>query len=229
MPGYIIHLAEGSLILRLWNNAVSDDFKNQFLIGCLLPDTRLSSKKRFSHFWNKEEMKYLARKPDLSIFLNKYGNQLKDPIVLGYYAHLMLDVVFIDHYWADEFCFTDENGNEEKIWDKVKNVTIKSYGTTLPINRFLSEEYYYGDYSRTNEYYIEKYKIEFPKKIKFTSPISEVKAEDMRIIYNNLEEYCMNGKYEEAFHLKAFNLEKLDGMVYREAEKFVEKMQQIYK
>jgi hypothetical protein len=223
MPGYIIHLAHGMNIiseLEKKNFKIGNDWKNRFLTGILLPDTKITGSKKESHFWNEKSIPLLARKPDISLFLKKYKNKSDNPIVMGYYAHLLLDVHFIDDYWADEFEFYNKNDEIEDIFDKVTYVKIKNTKETVPIKQFLSIDYYYGDYSKTNEYYIQKYNIRFPDMIFYENPIEEVDIKDMRYVFDNLNEYCIGGSVEDVEKLKVFNLAKLDDIIEKNTDIF---------
>lgn len=223
MPGYIIHLAEAERIIEKisGNFSVTDDWRNKFLTGCLLPDTKPYGKdKRETHFWNEEVIPNLARKPDTKIFLEKYKDKLENPIVSGYYAHLLLDVHFIDIYWKNEFYFMDENRQEEKLYDKVKYVRINETGEVVPVEKFLSLEYYYGDYSAMNEYYIQKYNIKIPVNIYYDNPIKEADISQMDGIYYNLKKYCLGGKVDDIKKLRVFNIEKLSNLIDKSADEF---------
>lgn len=226
MPGYIIHLAEGEKIIERLSKKINlektdKNWRNKFLIGCLLPDTKTIGKdKRETHFWNENIIPNLARKPDTSLFLKKYSVKISDPIVSGYYAHLLLDVHFIDIYWEREFYFMDKSMKEEKLFDKVKFVRINEKNETVDIKDFLSLKYYYGDYSNMNEYYIQKYGVKFPENIKYDNPVSEADIENMDSIFENLEKYCLNGDVEYIKKLKVFNIEKLNKLIDDSADEF---------
>jgi hypothetical protein len=191
--------------------------RNAFLTGCILPDTGLGSEKRYSHFWNEDMLKYLVRKPDMELFLSKYGDRLDTPLMLGYYAHLRLDLRFIDEYWAEEFRFFDKDMQPETLYEKIAFVRVKHSGETLPIKEFLSEKYYYGDYSKSNEYYIKKYNIVFPERRHYDCCISEVDTEGLGTVYKNLDTYCVGGNYDDIKRLKVFDVEKLDKMIENES------------
>ncbi len=99
MPGFIIHLAEASMIMNRIGKDLDSDWKQEFLFGNLLPDTRLGGDKAISHFWSAEGAENIARAPKLSLFLEKYGHRLNEPVILGYYTHLYLDERYVDEYW----------------------------------------------------------------------------------------------------------------------------------
>ncbi len=94
MPGFVIHLAEAIVIMESMKKKPDDAWRQDFLLGSLLPDTRLGEHKAVSHFWGCGQEEYIARAPKLSLFLEKYRHRLDEPAILGYYAHLYLD----EHY-----------------------------------------------------------------------------------------------------------------------------------
>ena len=95
MPGFIIHLTEAAMIMEHMKKQPDSDWKQEFLLGNLLPDTRLGKDKAISHFWAPEGWENIARAPKLSRFLEKYGDRLNEPVILGYYAHLYLDERYV--------------------------------------------------------------------------------------------------------------------------------------
>lgn len=225
MPGYIIHLAEANLIISEAEKKypLDNKWKNKFLIGSLLPDTKITGHKKESHFWNEDEIHLLAKKPDIDIFLKKYGSKLENPIVLGYFAHLILDVQFISSYWKNEFVFMDSENKEEEIFDKVKKVYVRNFDYTIDINKFLSADYYYGDYSRTNTYYIDKYKIVLPEYKEYDNPVEETDIKDMKAVFENIKKYCMEGSISDAQKVNVFSLERLDSLIENCAAEFAGK------
>lgn len=178
MPGYVIHLAVAEKLIdacnigkktRLWPEdrlRSEEDSINRFLLGSIVPDTKKGSLKKESHFWSDETMSHFQRKPDLEAFLAAYGRDLSDPFVFGYYAHLYLDYKFVSEYWRSHFSFFDDNMQSTDAFDSVRWVkcaeTLRDTGSPVPRERFFSEAYYYGDYSRMNDYVMQAYDIRMP-------------------------------------------------------------------
>ena len=52
MPGFIIHLAEATMIIDYMKKKPDTKWCYEFLMGSLLPDTRLGDEKKFSHFFH---------------------------------------------------------------------------------------------------------------------------------------------------------------------------------
>lgn len=165
MPGYVMHLAEAGQILDTLRERmkVSHDWEQRFLTGTLLPDTRLKDEKRFSHFWNPEQLELLALAPDLSIFLDKYQWRLKDPVILGYLAHLHLDARYVRDYWPTVIAFYGAQGEPEVRKDKITDVEMNHLHRRVPVRSFFSPEYYYGEYTKLNGYFIDKYHLTVPE------------------------------------------------------------------
>ena len=153
MPGYIMHLAEGRLLephLVQSGLLKGERALSLFQNGLLLPDTKRKKEKQISHFWNENDLDKLAIAPDLELFYKKYQKRLHEPALLGYWAHLHLDNCFVKVFWPDNFCFLDEAGNEQELWDRIRQVKLKRTGQIVPVNDFYSKDWYYGDYSRMN-------------------------------------------------------------------------------
>ena len=156
MPGYLIHLAEAELILDKMRKLrqTDDAFEQAFLTGTLLPDTRLKGEKRFSHFWDPDKLECLALGPDLARFTDKYGQRLNEPVMLGYLAHLHLDARYVTEYWPTVMAFYGCTGEPEYRKAHIAEVEIKRLQKCVPVSQFFSIDYYYGDYTKLNGYFI---------------------------------------------------------------------------
>lgn len=216
MPGYVIHLAVASKIIER-KEIVDKVYINDFILGNIIPDSMPREQKKASHFWDDETYKNLNRIPNLQVFLDKYGNKLNDPFVLGYYSHLMLDNLFVSNYWGEHFQMLDEDGKEENSYEGVAYFRMKQDGREYPRDMFLSDELYYGDYDRMYPYILERYNIYLPelgnKKI---IPINEIDysnsfrcLSDMINKVQDLKDAVINGEYNIKEKLKIFELEHI--------------------
>ena len=88
----------------------------------------------------------------LTRFLQKYSFLLSDSSVLGYYFHLYIDRKFFKDFIPQVVEFYDKNGQITDIRDEVATVYIQKSQTSIPFSKYLTEEYYYGDYTRMNTY-----------------------------------------------------------------------------
>lgn len=162
MPGYVMHLAVAEQLIDTCH--ITDIKKcNRIRIGSIVPDIKKGSEKKKSHFWTDEEFIRFARKPDLQMFMDKYGNRIWEPYIFGYYAHLYMDYRFMVEYWPLHYKFYDENMQPIDVYDKVKWVQYIDGDELIPRQDFFSEQYYYGDYNRMNRYMIQHYEIQTPQ------------------------------------------------------------------
>lgn len=223
MPGYIMHLAEGRLLephLVQRGLLKGERALSLFQNGLLLPDTKRKKEKQISHFWNENDLDKLAIAPDLELFYKKYQQRLHEPALLGYWAHLHLDNCFVKVFWPDNFCFLDEAGNEQELWDRIRQVKLKKTGQIVPVNDFYSKDWYYGDYSRMNSRFIREYSITIPAvEDGCADAIEEVSAQDLYIVKKELTELCAHREKNEP--LRVFSPEGLDVFLKETAEKFL--------
>lgn len=226
MPGYVIHLAEAELILDNIRNKqqIDDAFEQAFLTGTLLPDTRLKGEKRFSHFWDPEQLDRLALGPDLNRFTDKYEHRLNEPVMLGYLAHLHLDTRYVQEYWPTVMAFYGCKGQIEYRKAYIAEVEVKRLKKRVPVNQFFSTDYYYGDYTKLNGYFVQKYHLRVPEWENIPMlPPDEVHLQDMQMIIRELEHLtgqCHVGDEEE---IKVFDLASLEKFMALSAEDFCDK------
>ena len=130
--------------------------------------------------------------PDLTRFLQKYSSLLANPSVLGYYFHLYIDRKFFKDFIPQVVEFYDKNGQITDIRDEVATVYIQKSQTSIPFSKYLTEEYYYGDYTRMNTYLVNQYKIPLDLNPEVVNPgISEIcyKVFPLEKLLLALEEY----------------------------------------
>lgn len=224
MPGYVMHLAEAGQILEKVRERteVSREWEQQFLTGTLLPDTRLRDEKRFSHFWNPGQLELLALAPDLSIFLNKYRQRLGEPVILGYLAHLHLDARYVSDYWPTVIAFYGAQGEPEVRKDKITDVEMNHLHKKVPVNNFFSPEYYYGEYTKLNGYFIDKYHLAVPEWEWIEGfCMDEVRLEDMERVCRELS--CLLRLYHagDEKDIQIFDLDCLETFMTGVADEFV--------
>lgn len=109
MASVIIHLAVAKKVNELLKRKQNDLF-----LGAMAPDAAklVGSSRKISHFITNPN----SDTPELNIFLDKYKNDLDDTFVLGYFIHLVTDVL-----WFDEFLvnFVNENVITTKTGEKL--------------------------------------------------------------------------------------------------------------
>lgn len=166
MPGYVMHLAVAERVIEICGIKDSKDI-NDLKIGSIIPDALTRSNKKQSHFWDDDIYKCFVRKPNLDMFLQKYGaynqSRLNEPYIFGYYCHLHLDRRFIEEYWHNHFKFYDDNMEEACGFDEVRKVLLIGSGKLYDRSDFFSDKYYYGDYDIMNQYMLGKYNISTPE------------------------------------------------------------------
>lgn len=229
MPGYIIHLAEAKMIFNILKEKdktrerCSEEWLQKFSYGVLLADTASGKGKAYSHFWNKERTNYIVMTPQVDRFLNKYNVSMDTPELLGYLAHLDLDLKFWNEYIKKCVQFQDENGMQTENIRVVKSVFIKKTGKTISPEDFFSSEYLYGDYTKLNKYFINKYSLIIPKyNMEYKNIVQEVNNKDMKKLLLNLKSYIKE-EDEDSFSLKVFSKASLEQFVKLTSEQFCEK------
>ncbi len=230
MPGYVMHLAVAEQIIEICHITKMEDC-NELRIGSIVPDTRKGNEKRKSHFWTDEEYIRFARKPDLHMFMNKYGKSLANPYIFGYYAHLYMDYHFVMKYWPLHYMFYDKNMQPADIYDDVEWVRYIDTNELILRQDFFSEQYYYGDYNRMNRYMLLYYGIKTPEyksDIIEAGGVEEVEGEEsdqaLKKMISFLEHEAASGEPEKLQDaqtiqrsLKAFSLQGIRQLIEQTA------------
>ncbi|MEE1087253.1 MAG: hypothetical protein U0L05_08880 [Schaedlerella sp.] len=204
MPGYILHLAAAKILLDKYNISVN---KNNFYVGTLLPDA--VSEKSASHFRAKERSGKMVEYPELDVFSEKYGSLFNDSSVLGYYYHLYIDRKFFTEYYPRVLKYLNWKLEEETEKEKVVYACVLRTGEILPLKKFLSEEYYYGDFTRMNTWLVEKFQLPLHLNTQIKNPgIKEVDYRNVESVLGQLQGY-LEVPAEEAEHLRVFDKEDL--------------------
>ena len=228
MPGFVIHLAEAIVIMESMKKKPDEAWRQDFLLGSLLPDTRLGEHKAVSHFWGCGQEEYIARAPKLSLFLEKYRHRLDEPAILGYYAHLYLDEHYVCRFWPKVLSFEDKNGCIQSKKDKITQVELKHSGEKVPFEKFFSPEYYYGDYTRCNHWFVEKFHIKPPEYRNMELlGMNEVQPEALKDVLEELEYLFSRGCIGDEKWMKVFDLAELEAFVRDTAEAFCRHMEDL--
>ena len=217
MPGYILHLTAAKMF---WNQAKNRKLynENDFYVGNLLPDA--TSDKRISHFRNPEYYENMIEYPDLDMFLSKYRDCLHDSAAHGYYFHLYVDRCYFKEYFPAHFISLDANSNVSTKLSEVTQFRVISTGEVIPRERFFSEEYYYGDFTKMNNYLIERFGLRFDFDVpKGERVIQEINYEDIDFVLKNLSEFTKT-PLEAVNDLRVFDLEDLLAFLKRIVEEW---------
>lgn len=204
MPGYILHLTAAKILLNKGQLKVNE---NDFYIGNLLPDA--VSEKSQSHFRLKERYGKMVEYPELDLFLDKYKGLLYDSSVLGYYYHLYIDRKFFTEYYPRVLKYLNADMKEEVEREKVQWTYVCRTGEILPVQKFLSKEYYYGDFTRMNTWLVEQFQLPLDLDTRVKNPgIEEVDYQQVETVLEELKGY-LGVPAEAAYDLKVFDLQDL--------------------
>ena len=206
MPGFILHLTAARMFLDAFPMKDERDV-DFFMTGAFLPD--VSSDKFHSHFRDPALTDRMVEIPDLERFLASYKDKLDDPLIFGYYFHLYVDRRFFLEYLPKIVTYMDSTHTITPVKAEVTLARIQKSGKILPLSKFLSDEYYYGDYTRMNTYLIERYHLPSNYHIDFPDPkIPGVDYEGIPSFIEMMKGY-LTVPLEDAFSLQVFDLEDI--------------------
>ena len=224
MPGYILHLTAAKMYLDNILNKNPDDAlyrdpqqQNDFYIGNLLPDSvKGCEEKAVSHFRDPAYRDCMMEWPHPDRFVRKYEDRMNGAdgaVYRGYLFHLYIDRCFFRDYIPEVVTFYNEIGRETEIRSEITEVLLNKSGERIPPERYLSEEYYYGDYTKMNTRLIRKYDLPSDLKPGADPGIEEA---DYAGIYRILDELERYSKIPEcaADGLKVFDLDGLTAFLH---------------
>lgn len=145
MASAIIHIA----VAKKVNEVLNIKPENHLLLGAIAPDIAkmVGSERYISHFIDESDKEHTSI-PNIDNFLRKYKKYLNNPYELGYYIHLLTDVL-----WFKEYLPNIANEEESIIYNK-EGIPIK-----------VDEEEYtrilYNDYTRMNVEVVDYYGMDF--------------------------------------------------------------------
>ena len=149
MPSIIFHLTEAKLITQHLREASADypfthihGWQNDFTIGSILPDAIPRPLKYKTHFWHPSDFSHVVIAPDLNLWQKTYPNTLKEPMLIGYLAHLHLDYLYFTEYLPSIVRFLNEQGLDETESLKAVSVQIRQTGEQMPVMTFFSKDYF---------------------------------------------------------------------------------------
>lgn len=221
MPGYILHLTAAKMYLDKQTPASplrqDEEEQNDFYIGNLLPDTVCTKNK--SHFRDSAYRGRMMEWPHPERFRRKYSGRMNEAVYQGYYFHLCIDKYFFRDYIPEVVTFYDDSGRETDQRDEIRNVLIKKSGECVAVERYLSEDYYYGDYTKMNTWLCEKYSLPDGLRPGKASGIAEADDSGVERILAEIEEY-RKVPADAVKDLKVFEPESLTAFL----EKTVQRM-----
>lgn len=108
MPCWSIHL----LVAKRVSERLNLD-KDLFYYGNLIPDVDCNEKinRKKTHYYDTNlyfDFCSKARKIDIDKFLSDYKNVIKNPLILGYYSHLLADNYYNEIFYSKKWVMDDE-------------------------------------------------------------------------------------------------------------------------
>lgn len=220
LPGFVIHIIHGKLILERMCKIFDEEQKDCFMMGILMADSNKGHKKDVSHFISADSRNSILKTPDLKLFVSKYRKYLSEPFVMGYLAHLYLDKVFFEKFFTEYILFQDSNGHETMNEQEIQKVYLSRQNRYVSVDELFSEEYLYGDYTHLNNALIAKYSLKIPCGVMCENHIEEVEPENFRYIQADLEKYFSLPSSENV-ELKIFCQSELENFISCQADSFV--------
>ena len=220
MPGYILHLTAAKMYLDRLTYEDPEDLlcrdpkqQNDFYIGNLLPDTVTSREaKAVSHFRDPAYKECMMEWPHPDRFIEKYPDRMREAVYRGYLFHLYIDRCFFRDYIPEVAGFYDVHGKETGIRDEIAEVCLKKSGACVPLKSYLSEEYYYGDYTKMNTRLCRQFSLPAELKAGADPGIEEADYSGIGRILDELERFRQVPE-SAVEDLKVFDLDSLIGFL----------------
>lgn len=165
--------------------------------------------KAVSHFRDPAFQNRMLEWPKPKWFCQKYPDYMSDPVCRGYWLHLLVDKYFLRDYIPRVARFLDSEGKETQIRAEVAWVEIQKSGERIPLELYLSEEYYYGDYTRMTTWLAKTYDLPDTLETVGDSVIEEADCREVPEIMEQLLRYRKTVPVEAAGELKVFEMEEL--------------------
>ena len=138
-----------------------------------------------------------------------YLEYLSDPVCRGYWLHLMVDKYFLRDYIPRVARFLNSEGKETQIRADVTWVEIQKSGERIPLELYLSEEYYYGDYTRMTTWLARTYALPDMLDPVRESVIEEADCCEVQEIMERLAKYKEAVPDDAVQELRVFDAEEL--------------------
>lgn len=183
MPCWSIHLG----VCKEVNNEIELD-NDLIYFGCILPDIL---DKKYSHYYENYTI-------NIDGFLNDYKDRMNNPLIMGYYIHLLTDLFYNDYVDKHSFLFKDNKIQGIKLFDgKIINSDDYKY----------CRDFKQDDFKNYGYYLISNGLLEFPKDIdKIDNNLKELNISlDKNIIINKVNDFY-NGNF---YNYNSFNGYKL--------------------
>ena len=244
MPSFAIHNICGLELLNKLD--VSDEDKNKFIIGNILPDVNrvnnyrnlddlgkrraIQKRKKETHF--RDNMDKIVELPNCNEFLKKYKNDIKEDIVtLAYFFHLYTDYYYFKNLFSNILTFYDEDMKETNLKINFKYVKINKTGEVILGSEFFNKNNpkgIYKEYTRCNSYLAKKHRFrvdtlklyDYVDQYGFLTNIDETNSLYAYYAIRKLEKYVNEIDVKDNVQLLIFNGEELDLLVKNVVDSF---------
>ncbi|MBD7943236.1 hydrolase [Psychrobacillus sp. Sa2BUA9] len=203
MGSRIMHSIIGEKIAE----GLSMEDKTSFLLGSIAPDAVFShEEKNFSHFFIGEVQDY-SRSVDYKGFIHKYNSQLENPYILGYFAHLIADDIWLRGFnlsWLRNRMNADEGlyklyHNDFRL---LNGKLLEHYGFTNKLRKIFSQYPAIIDLDEVSSKDVEK----------FASYVLEDMNYDKEVLNEKLNVFTFNqiiGYIETSIELGIMNIKPI--------------------
>ena len=194
MASFVIHHVAGIEFLKQieknYNISLTEEQKNQFLLGNLIVDStklkfkipkglcfdevtllkreysmKLQEEKISTHFRNHEDKDMCIQTPIVENFINKYEDIIKvDFSALGYLYHLYTDKIFFNNLFKESFECLDKNKLPTIYSKDLKFIKITKNGIIYSFTDVFSKDSnvsIYNDYTLMNHILLNHYNVSF--------------------------------------------------------------------
>lgn len=194
MASFVIHHVAGIEFLKQieknYNISLTEEQKNQFLLGNLIVDStklkfkipkglcfdevtllkreysmKLQEEKISTHFRNHEDKDMCIQTPIVENFINKYEDIIKvDFSALGYLYHLYTDKIFFNNLFKESFECLDKNKLPTIYSKDLKFIKITKNGIIYSFTDVFSKDSnvsIYNDYTVMNKILLNHYNVSF--------------------------------------------------------------------
>lgn len=171
MPTWNVHLAVAKKIAK----ELKLEEKDIFMLANLFPDYDKVDKEITHYLTTKQSRK--ENLPNIDRYMNKYKDKFTNPVILGYFTHLLTDYYFNKITYNEHYIYNDNN---ELIGMKLKNGKEKYDKDTKNLTRVKRSDFkLFGEYLAKNKYItVPKYN---DKILKYQEELKEVSIDESDI------------------------------------------------
>ena len=136
MASRIMHLAVADALADANGFLIGKEKRDRFLFGSLLPDASETKASHFPKYIPEKDGTEIWKTFDLTAFREQYGEDMKtDPLYLGYYLHLLQDILFRKIMYGETDYDPHVPGNIPLLYEDYRTVggwIIRTRKLTLP-------------------------------------------------------------------------------------------------